>query len=312
MIKVSNLHKKYGVFEALKGVSFEASDNQVLGLLGPNGAGKSTTMRIITGYMPATRGEVRVGDYEIHENPYQVKAMLGYLPESVPLHQEMNVINFLEYMGQLKGLTGKNLEQNLYHAMEVTNIVHFAHEPIRTLSKGYKQRVGIAQAIINQPRYLVLDEPTIGLDPNQVIEIRNLIRSLRENRTIILSSHILSEVQELCDSVVIIERGKIVAEGTPTNLRDMLSIHDEVIVTVRDDQGKATEIIQKIPGVKSVESYLEHSLLINLTGKEDIRPDIAKQLIKANIELEDIRKREVSLEDIFQKVTKEEARHGNA
>jgi ABC-2 type transport system ATP-binding protein len=305
MIKVKDLRKSYGVFEALKGITFDASDGEILGLLGPNGAGKTTSMRIMTGFMPASSGEVWIDKYEIHNDPKMVTSMLGYLPESVPLYYEMTVYGFLRFIGNIKGVKGRVLDERLYYAMEATNITPFANEPIRTLSKGYRQRVGIAQAIINDPKYLILDEPTIGLDPNQIIEIRNLIGNLKKNRTIILSTHILSEVEELCDRVIIIDRGVIVASGSPVELRNMLSVEDEIMVSVKSDAARIKELVAELPDIQNVIEQDDRNVRIRLTGKTDIRAQVSKKIIDAGLELEDIRKRDISLEDIFQKLTKE-------
>lgn len=234
MIEVKNLVKDYGKYHAVKDISFSVPDGQIVGLLGPNGAGKSTTMNIMTGYISATSGEVKVGGYDILEQPIQAKKLIGYLPEIPPLYEDMTVAEYLNFICDLKGIRKKTeKESSIDEVTEAVKISDMKGRLIKNLSKGYKQRVGLAQALIGNPPLLILDEPTVGLDPNQIIEIRALIKSLGQKHTIILSSHILSEVNAICDYVLIIDKGTLVAEDTPEHLSEDFSDTDNINMSVK-------------------------------------------------------------------------------
>jgi len=304
MIRVDNVKKVFGEFEALKGISFNVNDGEIVGLLGPNGAGKTTAMRICTGFMPATSGNVFVNDYEIHNNADPIKEMLGYLPENPPIYNEMTISDYLFFVARLKHV--KKLDQQVQKVMKATGIKGMDSHFIQTLSKGYKQRVGIAQALINDPKFLVLDEPTVGLDPNQIIEIRELIKSLRGDRTIILSTHILPEVSEICDRVVIIDNGKIVAEGTPDKLRDIMAYTNKILIQVAGEVEKTKKICENFKGVKDITVQADNRLLLSIEGHNDIRSELSSKIISENLKLKEIRLLEISLEDIFKKLTVEE------
>ena len=219
MIEVEDLRKNYGSFKALRGVTFEVDKGEILGFLGPNGAGKTTTMKVLTGYLYPTGGRATVGGHDVMENSVEVRRRIGYLPENTPLYDDLAVSDYLRYCGKLRGMGGRRLRRRIDDVVAVTDLWPKFRAPIKTLSKGYRQRVGIAQALLHEPDIIILDEPTVGLDPNQVVEVRSLIRSVGRDRTVILCSHILPEVEATCDRVVIIDNGLIVANGTPTALK---------------------------------------------------------------------------------------------
>src|SRR5437016_9296246 len=239
MIEVSNLTKRYGPTLAVSEVSFEVQKGEILGFLGPNGAGKTTTMRIITGYMPASEGTVRLDGFDVFEKPLDVRRRIGYLPENPPLYLEMSVGGYLRFVAKIKGVPKDKLDSEVERVMERVSITDVKERIIAKLSKGYKQRVGLAQALLNDPPILILDEPTIGLDPKQIHEVREMIKALAGNHTVVLSTHILPEVEQTCHRVVIIDRGKIVAIDTPQNLRFQLQGAERVFMEI---QGPASEI----------------------------------------------------------------------
>ena len=303
MIRVQNVRKSFGEFEALKGISFEVKLGEIVGLLGPNGAGKTTAMRVCTGFMPASSGSVYIGDHEIHDKPEPIKEILGYLPELPPLYQEMTVSGYLQFVARLKHV--KNVKKQVEKVINDTGLIGMENHYIQTMSKGYKQRVGLAQALINDPKFLILDEPTVGLDPNQIIEIRELIKRLRGERTIILSTHILPEVSEICDRVIIIDNGQIVGEGTPDSLRDILAYSNKILLQVEKDGEKAKNICKELKEVNDIEMKEENRILLTTKSDKDLRSDISKKLISSGLELKEIRLLDISLEDIFKKLTKE-------
>src|SRR5438552_4418549 len=252
LITVENLTKRYAAKTAVEGMSFQVEKGEILGFLGPNGAGKTTTMRIITGYMPATDGSVRVDGFDVFDHPLDVRRRIGYLPENPPLYLEMNVAAYLRFVAKIKGVPKENLESEVARVMERVNITDVQERIIAKLSKGYKQRVGLAQALLNDPPVLILDEPTIGLDPKQIHELRQLINDLAGSHTVVLSTHILPEVEQTCHRVIIIDKGKIVAVDTPRNLRSQLQGVERVTIEV---QGTVSEILSKLktmPGVIDV------------------------------------------------------------
>lgn len=235
MIKVSNLTKRYGDLYAIRGVSFNVNKGEILGFLGPNGAGKTTTMRIITGFLPATEGQVVVAGYDIFENSLEARKRIGYLPEHPPLYNEMTIVSYLRFVGKIKGVSKYDLEEAVERVVKQCGLSETADRVLGHLSKGYRQRVGLAQALINDPPVLVLDEPTIGLDPRQIIEIRSLIKNLAGDRTVILSTHILPEVSQICGKVAIINQGRIAVEGTLSQLTERMSLEEVFLQYVSGD-----------------------------------------------------------------------------
>jgi ABC-2 type transport system ATP-binding protein len=288
-------------------MSFEVHKGEILGFLGPNGAGKTTTMRIITGFMPASDGTVRVDGFDVFENPIDVRKRIGYLPENPPLYLEMNVAGYLRFVAKIKGVPRDKIDSEVTRVMERVNIADVQERIIAKLSKGYKQRVGLAQSLLNDPPVLILDEPTIGLDPKQIHEVRELIKDLAGNHTVVLSTHILAEVEQTCHRVIIIDRGRIVAVDTPENLRSQLQRAQRVTVEV---QGPLTEIISKLkamPGVVTVqkisESDSQHRLQIEGELKKDIRNDLARTIVQNGWGLYELQSATMSLEAIFLELT---------
>lgn len=307
LIEVKNLTKHYGDKKAVNNISFKAEDGEILGFLGPNGAGKSTTMNILTGYLSSTAGEALINGIDILEDPIAAKKQIGYLPELPPLYLDMTVREYLYFIYDLKGCT---LPRNthLKEICELVKIDNVIDRMIKNLSKGYRQRVGLAQALVGNPNVLVLDEPTVGLDPQQIIEIRTLIKKLGKNHTVILSSHILSEVQAVCDRIVIINQGKIVADDTADNLSNMLSADHKLIARIDGPKDEVIKIIQTIPGVETVVADMQREkgvweYNIEATEGTDIRRDLFKRLASRNWYLLGLRTNELSLEDIFLKLT---------
>ncbi len=311
MIEVSNLSKHYGDKKAVDNISFKAEDGEILGFLGPNGAGKSTTMNILTGYISATSGKALINGIDILEDPIKAKRELGYLPELPPLYMDMTVKEYLNFVYDLKKC---KLPRNS-HLKDICSLVKIEHvykRVIKNLSKGYKQRVGLAQALIGNPKVLILDEPTVGLDPKQIIEIRTLIKKLGKNRTVILSSHILSEVQAVCDKIVVINEGKVVADDTEDNLSRKL-INEHLLTARIEGRTDAVEpLIKSIKGVIKVEVGSEREKGVweyRIEAKEgvDIRRELFKRMAERNMPILDLRASELSLEDIFLKLTMGEA-----
>ncbi len=304
MIRVNNLTKDYGSRRAVNELTFDAKKGEVVGFLGPNGAGKTTTMRILTGYMPPTSGTVEIGGYDIIENSLEVRRLVGYLPETVPLYPEMSIYEYLEYMGNLRKVA--NLEDRIYEVLELVHMGDRAESYIGNLSKGMRQRVGLAQALIHKPEVLILDEPTIGLDPVQIIEVRNLIRDIGREHTVLLSTHILSEAQQLCNRVLIINKGRIVAEDTPEHLQARLTGVQRVTLRVRGEIDELVPQIAAIPGVTNVTVKNNDSLEFETVPGEDARPQVARTVITAQYDLLELHPSSVSLEDIFLQLTRDE------
>jgi ABC-2 type transport system ATP-binding protein len=307
LITVENLTKRFPAKTAIEGMSFQVEKGEILGFLGPNGAGKTTTMRIITGYMPASDGTVRVDGFDVFEKPIDVRKRIGYLPENPPLYLEMNVAGYLRFVAKIKGVPNDKLDSEVERVMDRVNITDVRERIISKLSKGYKQRVGLAQALLNDPPVLILDEPTIGLDPKQIHEVRELIKDLAGNHTVVLSTHILPEVEQTCHRVIIIDRGKIVAVDTPQNLRSQLQGGERVSVDV---QGPASEVMAKLkamPGVVDVRRVGEtdgrQQLQIEGELKKDIRSDVARTIVQNGWGLFELHSATMSLEDIFLKLT---------
>ena len=317
MITVENLSKRYATKTAIEGMSFQVEKGEILGFLVPNGAGKTTTMRIITGYMPASEGTVRVDGYDVFDNPLDVRRRIGYLPENPPLYLEMTVTGYLRFVAKIKGVPKDKIHQEVARVMERASIADVKERIIAKLSKGYKQRVGIAQALLNDPPVLILDEPTIGLDPKQIHEVRELVKDLAGQHTVVLSTHILPEVEQTCHRVIIIDRGKIVAVDTPQNLRLQLQGAERVSIEV---QGPASEIISKLkamPGVVNIQKIAEndsrHRFQVEGVLRKDIRSDLARTIVQNGWGLYELQSATMSLEDIFLKLTTaEESETANA
>ena len=298
-------------------MSFQVEKGEILGFLGPNGAGKTTTMRIITGYMPASEGTVRVDGYDVFDNPLDVRRRIGYLPENPPLYLEMTVMGYLRFVAKIKGVPKDKIHQEVARVMERASIADVKERIIAKLSKGYKQRVGIAQALLNDPPVLILDEPTIGLDPKQIHEVRELVKDLAGQHTVVLSTHILPEVEQTCHRVIIIDRGKIVAVDTPQNLRLQLQGGERISLEV---QGPVSEIMSKLkatPGVVNVQKIAEndsrHRFQVEGELRKDIRSDLARMIVQNGWGLYELQSATMSLEDIFLKLTTaEESETANA
>ena len=306
MIEVKNLTKKYGDKIAVDDISFTVEDGEILGFLGPNGAGKSTTMNILTGYLSSTEGTALINGTDILEDPLTAKKNIGYLPEQPPLYMDMTVADYLDFVYDLKkcDLPRRSHIEEICKVVKITDVYN---RVIKNLSKGYKQRVGLAQALIGNPKLLILDEPTVGLDPNQIIEIRSLIKRLGEKHTVILSSHILSEIQAVCDRVVIISHGKIVANDTADNLSKNLSKDHRLTVKIIGDESAAKSAISAVDGVIKVSSLKVsgdiYEYLIESEEDKDVRADIFFAVAKANLPIIEMTTKELSLEDIFLRLT---------
>ncbi len=307
MIEVKNLVKSYGDKHAVAGISFKANDGEILGFLGPNGAGKSTTMNILTGYLSSTSGEAYINGHDILEDPIAAKKEIGYLPEFPPLYLDMTVREYLYFVYELRGC---KLPRNthLKEICELVKIDNVFDRRINNLSKGYKQRVGLAQALVGNPNVLILDEPTVGLDPKQIIEIRTLIKKLGKNHTVILSSHILSEVQAVCDRIIVINQGKIVADDTADNLSRQLTADHKLIARIDGPKDEVIKLVQTIPGVVSIVADLQREKGVweyNIEAVEgtDIRRELNRRLMSRNWYILGLRSSELSLEDIFLKLT---------
>ncbi len=304
MIRVEGLTKDYGERRAISNLNFEAQQGEIVGFLGPNGAGKTTTMRILTGYMPPTEGSATVAGYDIVEESLEVRKRVGYLPETVPLYTDMTAHEYLKFMADLRHLPDSG--DRAYEALEMVGMESRANSLISSLSKGMRQRVGLAQALIHRPEVLILDEPTIGLDPGQVVEVRNLIREIGKERTVLLSTHILSEAQQICDRVLMINKGKIVAEDTPENLQARLVGSERVALRVRGEADELPKILHKIKGVQHIESRPDGSVEFQFAPGQDVRPEVARTVIKSGFDLLEMRPVGMSLEEIFLELTKDD------
>lgn len=303
MIQVNGLTKDYGVRRAIDSLTFDAEQGEIVGFLGPNGAGKTTTMRILTGYMPPTEGSATVAGYDVVEESLEVRKRVGYLPETVPLYNDMTALQYLKFMADLRHIP--DAEEQAYETLEKVNLQDRADSYIGTFSKGMRQRVGLAQALIHRPEVLILDEPTIGLDPAQVVEMRSVIREIGKDRTVLLSTHILTEAQQICDRVLIINKGKIVTEDTPENLQARLVGSQRVIVRVRGDADGLSVKVNKVKGVRDVESKADGSVEFEFRAGEDVRPQVAKAVVQAGYELLEMRPIGLSLEEIFLELTRD-------
>ncbi len=306
MIKVNGLSKDYGLRHAIQNVTFDAEQGEIVGFLGPNGAGKTTTMRILAGYMPPTDGEALVAGYDVVTDSIEVRKRVGYMPETVPLYNDMTVFDFLKFMADLRHLP--NAEDRVDESLEMVAMSDRAEGYIGNLSKGMRQRIGLAQALLHRPEVLILDEPTIGLDPGQVVEVRKLIRDIGKERTVLLSTHILTEAQNICDRVLIINKGKIVTEDTPENLQARLVGAERVILRVRGEQDELPGTLKKIKGVEDVQARSDGSVEFEFAPGKDIRPEVARVLIREGYDLLEMRPVGLSLEEIFLELTGSEAK----
>ena len=303
MIQVNGLTKDYGARRALHNITFDAKQGEIVGFLGPNGAGKTTAMRILTGYMPPTDGTVIVAGYDVVEESLEVRKRVGYLPETVPLYTDMTALEYLKFMADLRHIPDS--EDRAYETLESVNLKDRANSFIGNFSKGMRQRVGLAQALIHRPEVLILDEPTIGLDPNQVVEIREVIREIGKDRTVLFSTHILSEAQQICDRVLIINKGKIVAEDTPENLQSRLVGSQRVVLRVRGESDDLAGKVKKIKGVRDVEAKADGSVEFEFSAGQDVRPQVAKAVVQGGYDLLEMRPVGMSLEEIFLELTRD-------
>lgn len=302
MIEVQNLTKRYGPVLAVDNISFTASPGQVTGFLGPNGAGKTTTMRMLTGFMPPTSGKAVVAGYDVFDQSLEVRKRVGYLPENVPLYRDMTALGYLMYMAEIRGVA--NRRQKAQEVLERVALVERANSQIRTLSKGMRQRVGLAQALLHDPDVLILDEPTIGLDPLQVLELRELVRELGKRHTVLFSTHILSEAEQVCDSVVIINGGQIVAQGSPSELRGTLERGGRVFVRLNVPAETALPRLQSLPAIAYAEATMDGIVATPSDTNADPRPAIARAVIDSGWDLIELRPMAVNLEEIFLELTR--------
>lgn len=306
MIKVSGLTKDYGSRRAINNLNFDCQQGEIVGFLGPNGAGKTTTLRILTGYMPPSDGEAIVAGYDVVEESLEVRKRVGYLPETVPLYHDMVVFDYLKYMGELRHIP--NVDDRVEEALDMVGLTNRSDGYVGNLSKGMKQRVGLAQALLHRPEVLILDEPTIGLDPGQVVEVRELIREIGKERTVLLSTHLLNEAQNLCDRVLIINKGKIVAEDTTENLQARLLGAERVVVRVRGEADELASSIKNVKGVRKVETLDDGGVEFEFASGKDLRPEVARQVIKDGYDLLELRPLGMSLEEIFLELTNNEGK----
>ena len=307
MIEIDNLVKKYGEHVAVDHLSLTVEPGKIYGFLGPNGAGKSTTMNIITGYLGATSGTVTINGHDIFKEPEEAKKCVGYLPEIPPLYTDMTVLEYLNFVAELKKLEKGLRKRYVEEAMETTGILDVKNRMIRNLSKGYRQRVGFAQAILGYPEIIILDEPTVGLDPKQIIEIRDLIRKLGEKHTVILSSHILTEISAVCDHVFIISKGKLVASDSTENLLEQMSGAQEIELIVRCESARAQELLEEIEYVEHVQikDEQEGRILVRAKTGTDVREEVFRQMAENHIPVLEMHTVTKSLEDVFLQITQE-------
>ena len=311
MIEVNNLVKRYGDHTAVDHLSFKIEKGKIYGFLGPNGAGKSTTMNMITGYIASTEGTVTIDGHDILDEPEQAKKCIGYLPEMPPLYFDMTVLEYMNFVADLKKIPKDKKKSMVAEVMEMVKITDMKNRLIKNLSKGYRQRVGLAQAILGYPEVIILDEPTVGLDPKQIIEIRDLIKSLKEKHTVILSSHILSEVSAVCDYVLIISHGKLVASDTPENLGKLAEGSNTLNLIVKGEKDKICTALGQIEGVKNVtavDAKEEHAWNVNVSTNEDrdVREEVFFKMADAKCPILEMQSRKVSLEEIFLELTEDD------
>jgi ABC-2 type transport system ATP-binding protein len=310
MVEIKNLRKQFGSLTAVDDISFQVNQGEVLGFLGPNGAGKSTTMKMITGFLTPTAGSITVNDYDIVQQPLEVKQCIGYLPEGAPAYPDMTVAGFLEFIAKIRGLRGEKKRQRLADIIEQVNLQTVLHQSIDTLSKGFKRRVGLAQAILHDPQVLILDEPTDGLDPNQKHEVRTLIKNMAKEKVTILSTHILEEVHAVCSRAIIIAQGKIVADGTPAELEAKSRYHNAIILSLKANREKAKEIRQallQLPGIAKLEilaeldSYLSYHLFPKT--QHSIIGEISQHARQQQWQVEELHVEKGHLDEVFRTIT---------
>ncbi len=310
MIQIENLRKLYGDFPAVDGITFEVADGEILGFLGPNGAGKTTTMKVLTGYYPPTAGRVKVEGLDVVNDSLKTRELIGYLPESNPLYYDLSVGEYLMFIAELRGIPKDQRKNRIREIGEITGINDRMKQSIGQLSKGYKQRVGLTQAMLHDPKILILDEPTIGLDPNQIVEIRSLIKSIGRKKTVILSTHILSEVQATCDRVVIINEGKIVANGTPDELQHRFQGQGVIRISVYGEGSDDIDLFRGVPGVESAERLADperNVIGVKLIASRDMDPrkDLFRLCVDKDWTLLEMTREIQSLESIFQQLTRD-------
>lgn len=310
MIEVKNVTKKYGNFVAVNDINFTINDGEIVGFLGPNGAGKTTTMNIITGFIEQTEGNVIVNGFDTVKKSKKAKREIGYMPEGVPLYTDLTVKEFVTYMAELRKVNKKQRKENIQKVLKETGLDTMQNKLIKNLSRGQKQRVSLAGTLVGDPKILILDEPTVGLDPKQITEIRSLIKNLGKKHTVILSSHILSEVSQICDRVIIINKGKIVVTDTPENLEKKVSDNNVIYVTVEAEENKVEEMKNKIQGIKDiklVKTFEDKTKQYEITGEDGINlnKSIFSEFAKENITIFEMKKAEATLEDAFMQIIKE-------
>lgn len=303
MIQVENLTKRYGARLAVNNLTFTANKGEIVGFLGPNGAGKTTTMRMLTGYMPASSGTAIVAGYDVFTQSLEARRRVGYLPESVPLYTDMSVWQYLDFMGELRGV--QNREDKIEEVLDKVHLLERADSIIGKLSKGMRQRVGLAQAILHDPEVIILDEPTIGLDPNQVRDVRSVIQELGENRTVLFSTHILSEAQAICNRILIIDRGQIVAEDTTENLQMRFMGGQQLLLKVRGEFDTLAALLAQVPGVTGT-AELNGVVTVTTLPGTDVRAEIARTVVENKFDLLEMRSRDVSLEEIYVQLLSDE------
>ena len=307
MIQVENVTKKYGSFIAVNNINFEIDEGEIVGFLGPNGAGKSTTMNMITGFIEPSKGRIIVDGYDISKKPKKAKKQIGYMPEGVPLYSDLTVKEFVTYMAEIKGVDRKEKKNKVQEVLEKTGLLDVQNKLTKNLSRGYKQRVSMAGALVGNPKVIILDEPTVGLDPKQVTEIRALIKELGKEHTVILSSHILSEVSQICNRVIIINKGEIIAIDTPENLENKVIQENSIYVTVEDNNGKMENIKEKLENVKEIKLVTQNednTKKYIITGEKDVdlRKNIFDTFAKEGITIFEMKKADATLEDAFIKL----------
>lgn len=306
MISVDRLTKTFGLEKAVDDISFEVQRGEVLGFLGPNGAGKSTTMRVLTCYLPPTGGRVTVNGLDVTEDSLEVRRLIGYLPESTALYTDMTVRDYLKFVAAIREMSAADERSRTSYVVDVCGLSGVLSKRIDALSKGYRQRVGLAQAMLHDPEILILDEPTSGLDPNQIVEIRDLVRSLGEQKTVILSTHILPEVEASCDRVLIINRGKIVADGSPDSLQARFTGDQRLLFGVSGDGAGVEEALGHVSGIRVIERSSENGSVVftlGLTGEEDVRPHLFQLAVDRHWVLTELHREETRLEDVFRQLT---------
>jgi ABC-2 type transport system ATP-binding protein len=307
MIRIQNLTKYYGDFRAVDNISFDIKDGEILGFLGPNGAGKTTTLKILTCFMPPSEGAIRFDDMNVRDHSMEIRRMIGYLPENAPVYEYMSILEYLEYICDLRDIYGARRKDRMDAMIEICGLSKMMGKDIGELSKGFRQRVGIAQAMIHEPKVLILDEPTIGLDPNQIVEIRNLIKNAGKEKTVILSTHILSEVEATCDRVVIISSGEIVADGTPDSLQDKLAGQSTLFLEVKGTTAEMPDSFSGIGGVEKIHCIAESDgsarLEIGVKHGFDIREEIFRKTVEKGWVILEMRQHKTNLEEVFRQLT---------